>query len=99
VEPSTFRAGLLTATPATSNKARSASTPGYSTGECRPFSLFFPELVFCSCLIGLEGNAGSLLGWGLKALVNAFFENDVWGVVFAVVAGDGAGLGEFVDFF
>jgi hypothetical protein len=52
-------------------------------------------------LIGLEGKAGSLLGWGLRALVKVFFENDVWGVVFAVVAvaGDGAGLGEFVDFF
>jgi hypothetical protein len=50
-------------------------------------------------LIGLEGKAGSLLGWGLRALVTVFFENEVCGAVFDVVAGDGAGLGEFVDFF
>jgi hypothetical protein len=101
-EHNTFREGLLTAMPATSSKTPLAFAPVDATGDCRPFSLFFPDPDSCPCRIGLEGRAGSLLGCGVKAgptLVKAFFENDDAGVFFTGVAAGGAGLGEFVDFF
>jgi len=101
-EHSTFREGLLTAIPATSSGTRLASASESSTGDCRPFSLFFPDLLSCCCRIGLEGRAGSLLGCGVKdgpPLAKAFFEKDDVGVFFTEGTGDGAELGEPVGFF
>lgn len=98
----TFRDGLLTATPATSDETRLASASKGVTGESRPFSLFLPTVDSRSCFIGLEKSGASLLGTGVMAaaaLVKALFVSEEAGVLLAGVGSDGEGVGELVDFF
>jgi hypothetical protein len=64
--------------------------------------LFLPIVDGDSCRIGLEGIGASLLGTGVMeagGLVKADFDSVEMGVFLTVVGVDGAGLGEFVDFF
>jgi hypothetical protein len=99
-----LREGLLKATPATSNGTWLASGFRGVTGADRPFSLFFPTVVFCSRM-GLDGMGASLLGCGVilevaRGVVKDLLDWGGLGVSVAVLAAlDGTGLGELVDFF
>lgn len=98
----TFRDGLLTATPATSDVALSARTINGTVEEGKPFSLFFPTIEPCSCLMGLESSGASLLATGVMEMggyPKGLFASVVVGVFGIGVPSEDAGVGELVDFF